>query len=56
MSKCEFDGADAPVPNGLKMYYSLFDVHLMKTFVIGVSMSISRFCVYASVYIGAVKR
>ena len=54
--KCEFVGANALVPNELGIYYTLFDAHLVKTFVMEVSMSISRFCIYASVYIGAVER
>ena len=54
--KCEFVGSDALVPNELRIYYALFDVYWMKTFVMEASMSISRFCIYASVYIGSVKR
>ena len=54
--KCEFVGADALVPNELRIYYVLFDVYWVKTFVMEASMSISGFCIYASVYIGAVKR
>ena len=51
--KCEFVGANALVPNELRTYYALIDVHWMKTFVAEVSIYISGFCVYASVYIGA---
>ena len=54
--KCEFVGADALVPNELRIYYALFYVYLVKTFVMEVCMSISGFCIYASVYIGAAKR
>ena len=54
--KCEFVGADALVPIELRIYYSLFYVYWVKAFVIEVSMSISGFCIYASVCIGAVKR
>ena len=36
--KCEFVGVDALVPNDLRIYYALFDVYSMKTFVIEVSM------------------
>ena len=53
---CEFVGVDALVPNELRIYYALFDVYCLKTFVIEVSMSISGFCIYASVHIGADKR
>ena len=56
MFKCVFAGADALVPNELRIYYALFDVHWVKAFLMEVSMSISGFCVYASVYIGAVKQ
>ena len=52
--KCEFVGANALVPNELRTYHALFVVYWMKTFVMEVSMSISGFCKYASVYIGAV--
>ena len=48
--------ADVPVSNELTIYYSLFDVYWVKAFVMEASMSISRCCVYASVYIGAAKR
>ena len=54
--KCEFVGADALVPNELRIYYTLFYMCWVKTFVMEVSMSISGLCIYASVYIGAVKR
>ena len=54
--KREFVLANALVPNELRIYYTPFDVYLVKTFVLEVSMSISGFCIYASVYIGAVKR
>ena len=30
--KCEFVGADTPVPNELRIYYTLFDVHWVKAF------------------------
>ena len=53
--KCEFVGADALVPNELR-YYALFGVYCVKVFVMKVSLYISGFCIYASVYIGAVKR
>ena len=54
--KFEFVGADALVPNELRIYYALFYVYWVKTFVMEISISISGFCIYASVYIGAVKR
>ena len=54
--KCEFVGEDALVPNELRIYYAPFNVYWVKTFVLEVSMSISGFCIYASVYIGAIKR
>ena len=54
--KCKFVGANALVPNELRIYYALFDVYWVKTFVMELSISISGFCMYASVYIGAVKR
>ena len=54
--KCEFVGADALVPNELRTYYTLFEVYCVKTFVMEVSMSISGFCIYASVYICAIKQ
>ena len=54
--KCEFVGADALVRSELRTYYALFNVYWVKTFVLEVSMSISGFCIYASVYIGAIKR
>ena len=47
MFKCEFVGADALVPNELRIYYTHFDMCLVKAIVIDVSIS---------VYIGAVKR
>ena len=56
MFKCEFVGADAFVPNELRIYYTLFYVHWVKAFVMEVSMSISGFCIYAGVYIGGIKR
>ena len=56
MLKCEFVGADALLPNELRIYYALFDVYCVKDFVMEVSMSISGFFVHASVNIGAVKR
>ena len=56
MFKCEFAGTDALVPNELRTYYTPFDVYWVKTLVMEVSMSISGFCIYASVHIGAVKR
>ena len=46
--KCEFVGAVALVPNELRIYYALFDVYWVRTFVVEVSMSISGFCIYAS--------
>ena len=55
MFKCKFVGADARVPNELRIYYTLLDVNWVKAFVMEVYMSISGFCIYASVYIGAVK-
>ena len=39
--KCEFVGADALVPNELRIYYALFYVYLVKAFVMEVSMSIN---------------
>ena len=54
--KCEFVRANALVPNELSTYYALFYVYWVKTFVLEVSLSISEFCKYASVYIGAIKR
>ena len=54
--KCEFVGADALAPNELRIYYTLYYVYWTKAFVMEVSMSISGVCLYASVYIGAVKR
>ena len=54
--KCEFVGANALVPNEFRIYYALFDVHWVKTYVMEVSISISGFCIYVSVYIGAVER
>ena len=54
--KCENFGADALVPSELRIYYALFYVYWVKTFVLEVSMSISGFCIYASAYIGAIKR
>ena len=56
MFKCEFVGADALVPNELRIYYCLLYVYWVKAFVMEVSMSISGNCIYASVYIGTVKR
>ena len=56
MFKCEFIGADALVPNELRIYYALVGVYWVRAFVVEVSMSISGFCIYASVYIGAAKR
>ena len=56
MFKCEFVGANALVRNELRIYYTLFIVYWVKCFLMEVSMSISEFCTYASVYIGAVKR
>ena len=56
MFKYEFVGEDAIVPSELRIYYTLFDVYLVRAFMMEVSMSISGFCIYASVYIGAVKR
>ena len=56
MLKCRFVLADALVPNELRIYYTPFDVYWVKAFVLEVSMSISGFCIYASVHIGAVKR
>ena len=55
MVKCEFVGAYALVPDEFRIYYALFDVYIVKAFVFEVSMSISGFCLYASVYIGAVR-
>ena len=54
--KCEIVGADALVPNELRIFYAPFYVYWVKTFVMEASMSISGFYIYASVYIGAVKR
>ena len=56
MSKYESVVADALVPNELRICYTLSDVHWVKAFVMEVFMSISGFCIYTSVYIGAVKR
>ena len=38
--KCEFVGADVPVPNELRIYYTLFYVYWAKTTVLEVSMYI----------------
>ena len=39
------------------LYYTiLFDAYWVKAIVMEVSMSISGFCIYDSLYIGAVKR
>ena len=46
--KCVFVGANALVPNKLRIYYTLFDVHWVKTSVMEVSMSISGFCMLAA--------
>ena len=54
--KFEFVEVNALVPKELRTYYALFDVHWVKTFVVEVSTSISGFCIYASVHIGAVER
>ena len=54
--RCEFVGADAHVPNELRIYYALLYVLWVKAFVLDVSMSISGFCIYASAYICVVKR
>ena len=54
--KCEYVRADALVPYELRICYAILYVYLVKTFVMEASMSISGFCIYASVYIGAVKR
>ena len=43
MLKCEFVGADALVPDELRIYHALFDVHWVKAFVMEVSMSIGVF-------------
>ena len=56
MFKCRVVGADALVPNELRIYYALLDVCWVTAIVLEVSMSINGFCIYASVYIGAVKR
>ena len=45
MFKCEFVGANALVPNELRTYHTLFDVHWVKAYVMEVSMSISGFCI-----------
>ena len=55
MLKCEFVGANALQPIQLRIYYALFDVYWVKTFVMEVSTFISGFCIYASACIGAVK-
>ena len=55
MFKCEFVGADALVPDELRTYYTLYDVHWMKASVMEASMSITGICIHASVYIVAVK-
>ena len=54
--KCEFVIANALVPNELRICYTPFYVHWVKTLVAEVSMSIGGLCIYASVYIGAVER
>ena len=53
MFKFELIGADAHVHDELRIYY--FDVHLVKAFVMELSMSISGLRIYANVYIGAFK-
>ena len=54
--KYEFVPANALVPNEFKKYYTLFYVYWVKPFVVEVFMSISGFCMYASVYIGVIIR
>ena len=54
--KCEFVEVNALVPKELRTYYAPFDVHCMKIFVVEVSTSISGFCIYVCVHIGAVDR
>ena len=49
--KCELVGVDVLVHNELRIYYALFYVYWVKVFVMEVSMSISGFCICASVYI-----
>ena len=54
--KCEFIGVDVLVPNELRIYCTLFYMYWVKAFAMDVSMSISGFCICASLYIGAVMR
>ena len=51
MLKCEFVGADALVPDELRLCYALFDMCWVKAFVMEVSSSISGLCIYTSVYV-----
>ena len=46
MFKCEFVGADALVPNELRIFYALLYVYWAKAFAMEVSMSISGLYIY----------
>ena len=45
MFKCEFIGADALVPNEVRIYYALFYLYWVKSFAMEISMSISGVCI-----------